>query len=59
VLIEQAPEPRSEYLDDNTAFDAFVEYQRRDNKLCFMGIETKLTSPFRSSTMTASAIGGG
>ena len=49
VLIEYAPAPRSEYLDDATAFDAFVEYRRRDGDLGFVGIETKLTEPFSRS----------
>ncbi len=46
VAIEWAPMPRGEYLDDNTAFDAFVEYRRPDGKLSFVGIETKLTESF-------------
>jgi len=46
VEIEHAPEPVEEYLDDRTAFDAFVEYECRDGSLGFIGIETKLTEPF-------------
>ncbi len=46
VEIEWNPEPRFEYLDDRTAFDAFVEYRRPDGALGFIGIETKLTEPF-------------
>jgi len=46
VAMEFAPEPAAEYLDDKTAFDAFVEYERTDGKLGFVGIETKLTEPF-------------
>lgn len=48
VLIEYAPQPPSEYLNDRTAFDAFVEYERLDGKLAFVGIETKLSEPLRS-----------
>ncbi len=46
VEIEWAPTPREEYLDDRTAFDAFIEYERLDGGLGFVGIETKLTEPF-------------
>jgi|GEM_PF-840234 len=46
VLIEYAPEPKGEYLNDRTAFDAFIEYERTNGRLAFIGIETKLTEPF-------------
>lgn len=46
VEIEWSPEPRFEYLDDRTAFDAFVEYERPDGTSAFIGIETKLTEHF-------------
>jgi len=46
VQIEWAPEPKSEYLNDRTAFDAFVEYVDEEGKKYGLGIETKLTEPF-------------
>lgn len=46
VAIEHAPEPKEKYLDDATAFDAYMEYVRPDGKPGFVGIETKLTEPF-------------
>jgi len=46
VVIEYAPMPASEYLDDRTAFDAFVEYRTTQGGLALLGIETKLTEPF-------------
>ncbi len=46
VAIEFAPEPECEYLNDRTAFDAFVEFVRPDGQRGFVGIETKLTEPF-------------
>jgi hypothetical protein len=46
VEIEWAPEPKSEYLNDRTAFDAFVEYLDAEGKKYALGIETKLTEPF-------------
>lgn len=46
VEIEYAPAPAQEYLGDNTAFDAFVEYTRPDKRPAFIGIETKLSEPF-------------
>jgi len=46
VTIEYAPEPQAEYLDDRTAFDAFVEFVRPDGASGFYGIETKLSDTF-------------
>ncbi len=46
VHIEWAPEPAAEYLDDRTAFDAFIEYETQDERAGFIGIETKLSEPF-------------
>ena len=46
VAIEWAPEPASAYLDDRTAFDAMIEYERADGALVLVGIETKLTDSF-------------
>ena len=50
VLFEYGPAPRHEYLDDRTAFDAFVEYLDSDGDRRFLGIETKLTEPFSLTT---------
>lgn len=46
VKVEHAPEPASEYLNDRTAFDAFIDFLGTDDKRHFIGIETKLTEPF-------------
>jgi hypothetical protein len=46
VVVEHAPEPKAEYLNDRTAFDAFIEYVGHDDRPAFLGIETKLTEPF-------------
>lgn len=46
VCIEWAPEPASEYLNDRTAFDAFIEYETNEGRTGFIGIETKLSEPF-------------
>lgn len=46
VCFEWAPQPRAEYLDDRTAFDAFIGYETADAQAGFVGIETKLTEPF-------------
>ena len=46
VRFEWAPARRAEYLNDGTAFDAFIEYEASDGKRGFIGIETKLTEPF-------------
>lgn len=46
VHIEWAPMPAAEYLDDRTAFDAFIEYETQDDRAGFIGIETKLSETF-------------
>ena len=46
VALEFAPQPASEYLNDRTAFDAFIAFRRTDGRPSFVGIETKLTEPF-------------
>ena len=46
VRFEWAPEPAAEYLNDRTAFDAFIEYETADGNPGFIGIETKLSEPF-------------
>jgi hypothetical protein len=46
ACIEYAPEPKSEYLNDGTSFDAFFEYLTVNEEKGFIGIETKLTEPF-------------
>lgn len=45
IEVEVAPRPKEKYLDDGTAFDAFVEYRRGDDR-GFLAIETKYTEPF-------------
>lgn len=46
VGFEWAPDPAAEYLNDRTAFDAFLEYVTKDDKVGFIGIETKLSEQF-------------
>lgn len=46
VLIEYTPEPAAEYLNDRTAFDAYVEYLDTADRPAFTGIEVKLSEPF-------------
>ncbi len=43
VRIEYAPAPASEYLNDRTAFDAFIEFRDENGELAFVGVETKPT----------------
>ena len=45
VKIEYAP-PKERHLNDNTAFDAWIAYERDGDVRGFVGIETKLTEPF-------------
>jgi hypothetical protein len=44
--IEWAPQPATNYLNDRTAFDAFLEYRTEAGQLVGLGIETKLSEPF-------------
>lgn len=46
IVFEFAPTPKSEYLDDSSAFDIFVEFRTVEDELAFIGIEVKLTEPF-------------
>jgi hypothetical protein len=52
VRLEYTPEPAGEYLNDRTAFDAYVEYTRPDGNKAFIGIETKLTESFLQKSYT-------
>lgn len=51
VAFEYAPSPKHEFLDDGTAFDAFIEFEQPDGSVGFIGIETKLTEPFSQKIM--------
>lgn len=46
VVCEFAPQPPSAFLDDRTAFDAFIRYRRSDGSKGFVAVETKYTEPF-------------
>ena len=50
VALEYAPEPAKDYLNDRTAFDAFVEYVDPAGRPGFVGIETKLTEAFSAKS---------
>ncbi|MBQ6751529.1 MAG: hypothetical protein IJR02_12300 [Bacteroidaceae bacterium] len=43
VRIEYAPQPKQNYLNDGTAFDAFVLYRHQNNIKGAIGIEVKYT----------------
>lgn len=51
LRIEHAPAPRSEYLNDRTSFDAYVEYEDEAGLLGLVGIEVKYTE--REYALTA------
>ena len=46
VQCEWAPQPPAAYLNDRSAFDAFVTYQIVGGAPAFIGVETKYTEPF-------------
>jgi hypothetical protein len=46
VKLEYAPEPVKDYLNDRTAFDAYISYKDTVGQTGFIGIETKLTEAF-------------
>ena len=43
VKIEYAPQPKYNYLNDGTSFDAFVLYRHKDGSIGGIGIEVKYT----------------
>ena len=43
IIIEFAPSPKEEYLDDLTAFDTYVDYKDSTGAQCGIGIEVKYT----------------
>jgi len=43
IEIEFAPSPASDYLNDRTSFDAYIEFKTTANELGFLGIEVKYT----------------
>ncbi|MFQ5649577.1 MAG: hypothetical protein ACE5IY_06510 [bacterium] len=43
IMIEYAPSPNYEYLNDRTAFDVYVEYLHEDKSEGIIGIEVKYT----------------
>jgi hypothetical protein len=46
VQLEFAPEPARQFLNDQTAFDAFISFKDADNQAGFIGVETKLVEAF-------------
>ncbi|MCC5954244.1 MAG: hypothetical protein JJU45_19305 [Acidimicrobiia bacterium] len=48
VQCEWAPQPRSDYLNDGSAFDALIRYRDLEGAECFVGVETKYTEGFSS-----------
>lgn len=53
VQFEYAPEPARDYLNDRTAFDAFISVTRPDNQPGFIGIETKLVEAFSAKVYSS------
>lgn len=43
IIIEYAPSPKEEYLDDLTSFDTYVDYKDSTGAKCGIGIEVKYT----------------
>lgn len=43
IIIEYAPSPKEEYLDDLTSFDTYVDYRDSAGARCGIGIEVKYT----------------
>lgn len=43
IIIEYAPSPKDEYLDDLTSFDTYVDYKDSTGARCGIGIEVKCT----------------
>lgn len=43
IIIEYAPSPKEEYLNDLTSFDTYVDYKDSSGAKCGIGIEVKYT----------------
>lgn len=43
IDVEYAPKPASEFLNDRTSFDAYIEYKSSTNESGILGIEVKYT----------------
>jgi hypothetical protein len=43
IKIEYSPRPKKEFLNDNTSFDTYIEYQLHDGSFGLIGIEVKYT----------------
>jgi len=43
IEIEYAPKPKTQFLNDGTAFDTYIEYISSNNDICGIGIEVKYT----------------
>lgn len=43
IIIEHAPSPKGEYLNDGTAFDTYIEFMDKDGEKGVIGIEVKYT----------------
>ena len=46
VMLEFAPDPASSYLNDRTAFDAFITFVDQNGQPGFLGVETRLVEAF-------------
>ena len=53
VQFEYAPESARDYLNDRTAFDAFISFTRPDNQPGFIGVETKLVEAFSAKVYSS------
>lgn len=53
VQFEYAPEPAKDYLNDRTAFDAFISFSHPDNQPEFIGVETKLVEAFSAKVYSS------
>ena len=53
MQFEYAPEPARDYLNDRTAFDAFISFTRPDNQPGFIGVETKLVEAFSAKVYSS------
>lgn len=59
IKLEFAPSPKSEYLDDGTSFDTYIEYTHIDNSKGIICIEVKYTEkeyPLKEGSTQAKTI---
>lgn len=52
VALEYVPQPIVDYLNDRTAFNAYISFEQADGGCAFLGIQTRLCGPLPDKVYT-------